>query len=163
MCTDSDHILPSPQKPDWFASPFVPSQLDRSKMSSAPTALSSQNVTLPFIPELYDPNFMDVLLPASVSTKPKSPKTEPAPKNAMVDALKSTAHQTLTQNAAMAYSSTLVATLDAFHGLTRFTFSQEVDKYLSKSWTEDQDITLRIIWNLRSIHDGKGENEVFYR
>lgn len=131
-------------------------------MASAP-ATSSQNVTLPFIAELYNPGYLDILLPSSGEAKSKSPVTEPAPRNAMVDALKSTAHQTLTENAAMAYSSTLVATLDAFHGLTRYTFSEQVDKYLSQSWAEDQDLTLRIIWNLRSIHDGKGENEVFYR
>jgi hypothetical protein len=136
-------------------------------MSSTPAAstiaTSSQNVTLPFIAELYNPNYLDILLPVSRNAKSNSPAPGPTPKNAMIDALKSTAHQTLTENAAMAYSSTLVATLDAFQGLTRYTFSKEVDKYLSSSWSEDQDMTLRIIWNLRSIHDGKGENEVFYR
>jgi hypothetical protein len=135
-------------------------------MTSAPAstaATASQNITLPFIPELYDNDYLQILLPVSPNVESKIPAPSAAPKNAMMEALKSTAHQTLTENAAMAYSSTLVATLDAFQGLTRYTFSQEVDKYLSKSWAEDQDITLRIIWNLRSIHDGKGENEVFYR
>ena len=32
-----------------------------------------------------------------------------------------------------------------------------------QAWAEDPDLTLKIIWNLRSIHDGKSEKEGFYR
>jgi hypothetical protein len=127
------------------------------------TSRSSQNITLPFISELYDDNFLDVLLPP---VSPKSESSLPTVKpiqNAMIDALQATAHHALTENNAMAYDSTLNATLDAFQGLTRYVFSSKVDAYLAKSWDENKDLTLRIIWNSRSIRDGKGENELFYR
>ncbi|PPQ86401.1 hypothetical protein CVT25_003581, partial [Psilocybe cyanescens] len=39
---------------------------------------------------------------------------------------------------------------------------QELEQTLSNSWNEDPAWILRIIWNLRSIHDGKGEKEAFY-
>jgi hypothetical protein len=137
-----------------------------SKMATTTTAASrpSQNITLPFISELYDDNFLDVLLPPSVSPKSESESSTVKPvQNAMIDALQATAHHALTENNAMAYDSTLNATLDAFQGLTRYVFSSQVDAYLAKSWDENKDLTLRIIWNSRSIHDGKGENELFYR
>jgi hypothetical protein len=34
---------------------------------------------------------------------------------------------------------------------------------LAKAWEEDPSLTLRIIWNTRSIHNGKGDKELFYR
>lgn len=63
---------------------------------------------------------------------------------------------------AEAYSSTGSATLDAFNGLNWWSF-QQINKALERAWAEDPALTLRIIWNMRSIHDGKGENELFYR
>lgn len=40
---------------------------------------------------------------------------------------------------------------------------KKVDRFLGSAWEEDPNLTLRIIWNTRSIHDGKGEKELFYR
>ncbi|KAJ7738156.1 hypothetical protein B0H16DRAFT_1664680 [Mycena metata] len=80
-----------------------------------------------------------------------------------MDALRLSNHRTRTENGAPAYDSTLSATLDAFSQLTRYSWSPEVETLLGKAWAEDPDLTLRIIWNLRSIHDGKAEKEVFYR
>ncbi|TFK68453.1 hypothetical protein BDN72DRAFT_841736 [Pluteus cervinus] len=128
---------------------------------------SSQIVTLPDIPELYNPNFLDVLLPPSsnpaddVTLTEASPPTNPM-MAALLDSAKEPLH-TLTANAAPALSSTLNDTLDAFNGLTRMAYSRQMSDDLAKSWKEDKQLTLRIIWNLRSIHDGKGEKEAFYR
>ncbi|TFK45139.1 hypothetical protein BDQ12DRAFT_718239 [Crucibulum laeve] len=134
--------------------------------STGPTsALSSQIVTLPEIPELYNPSFLDILLPASENTVEvdNDGAQTPTPGNTMMDALKSTAHQTFTQNVAMAYSSTLSATLDAFNGLPVHMPQAELDRLLRDAWREDPELTMRIIWNLRSIHDGKGDKVLFYR
>ncbi|KAJ7032560.1 hypothetical protein C8F04DRAFT_1107223 [Mycena alexandri] len=123
---------------------------------------SSQNVMLPAIPELFSPNFLDELIPpvpAPVKTEGPAPGTP----NGMMDALRLFSHRTRTENGAPAYDSTLSSTLDAFSELTRFSWSPQVETLLDKAWAEDPNLTLRIIWNLRSIHDGKAEKEVFYR
>ncbi|KAG1736398.1 uncharacterized protein EDB91DRAFT_1224725 [Suillus paluster] len=132
-------------------------------MAAPLAAASSQNVTLPAIPELTDPNFLDVLLPVAERAKPiKIAETSPAHPNAMMDALRSTAHQKLTENASPAFSSTLSTTLDAFQGIRPGVSGSSIDDYLSKAWAEDPALTLRIIWSLRSIHDGKADKELFY-
>ncbi|KAJ6600872.1 hypothetical protein B0H10DRAFT_2082511 [Mycena sp. CBHHK59/15] len=127
---------------------------------------SSQNVLLPEIPELFNPKFLDELIPAThkdhASPTPKVP-LRPVATNPMMGTLRQWAHRTYTENNAPAYSSTLSATLDAFQHLTRFAYGEKVGEYLEKAWAEDPDLTLRIVWNLRSIHDGKAEKEVFYR
>ncbi|KAG2142792.1 uncharacterized protein EDB93DRAFT_1105456 [Suillus bovinus] len=133
-------------------------------MTAPIAAASSQNVTLPAIPELTNPNFLDVLLP--VSEDATSPivisENPPADSNAMMDVLHSTAHHKLTENDSPAFSSTLSATLDAFNGIHPEVSRSAIDDYLLKAWAEDPALTLRIIWSLRSIHDGKGEKELFY-
>ncbi|KAN0094455.1 protein of unknown function (DUF2828) domain containing protein [Tylopilus felleus] len=68
-----------------------------------------------------------------------------------------------TENSAPAFSSTLVATLDAYLGLQTGIPVESVDRYIENAWAEDPDLTLRVIWSTRSIHDGKGEKELFYR
>ncbi|KAJ6512564.1 hypothetical protein C8R45DRAFT_1087716 [Mycena sanguinolenta] len=80
-----------------------------------------------------------------------------------MDALQQFSHRTQTQNSAPAYDSTSSPTLDAFNQLTRFSWGDRVGDLLDKAWTEDPSVTLKIIWNLRSIHDGKSEKEAFYR
>jgi hypothetical protein len=62
----------------------------------------------------------------------------------------------------MAFNSTGSATLDAFNFLNRWTY-EEVNERLEKAWNEDPSMALRLIWNIRSIHDGKSEKELFYR
>ena len=73
----------------------------------------------------------------------------------MMEALKSTTHQTFTDNAAPAYNSTLSATLDAFQALAPHAKGASVYEHLDKAWAEDPNLTLRMIWNTRSLHDGK--------
>ena len=96
-------------------SPFrlITTSMSTTSIQSSRAAATSQIVTLPPIPELFDPNFLDILLPAA--KVPPTPKGEaPAASNTMMDALRSTAHQTFTTNNAPTFSSTLVSTLDAY-------------------------------------------------
>jgi len=131
------------------------------------TSASSRPILLPEIAELHNPNFLDILLPAPVQSAQHAVQVDSeetsTSRNPMMDALKATIHQTFTANFAPAYSSTLSATLDAFTGLAPYTFGTQVGKYLDNAWKEDSDLTLRLIWNLRSIPDGKGDKELFYR
>ncbi|THH20486.1 hypothetical protein EW146_g888 [Bondarzewia mesenterica] len=131
-------------------------------ISTPPAAASSQDVTLPFISELYDPNFLDVLLPPRDCTAVVDVPVQDEPRNPLIDALKATSHRTYTENDSPAFNSTLSPTLDAFQELTRYASKDVVHEALSKAWAEDPDLTLRIIWNARSIHDGKSEKELFY-
>ncbi|KAJ7679294.1 hypothetical protein DFH06DRAFT_974655 [Mycena polygramma] len=80
-----------------------------------------------------------------------------------MDALQQFSHRTRTENYAPAYNSTLSPTLDAFQKLTQYSYGDQVGELLDKAWAEDPNLTLKIIWNLRSIHDGKSEKEGFYR
>ncbi|KAG2036676.1 hypothetical protein BDR03DRAFT_959148, partial [Suillus americanus] len=132
-------------------------------MTAPLAAASSQNVTLPAIPELTNPNFLDVLLPVSEDASPMMiTENSPAHSNAMMDALRSITHHKLTENYSPAFSSTLSATLDAFNGIRPGVSGSSIDDYLFKAWAEDPTLTLRTIWSLRSIHDGKSDKELFY-
>ncbi|EKM53550.1 uncharacterized protein PHACADRAFT_163867 [Phanerochaete carnosa HHB-10118-sp] len=72
-----------------------------------------------------------------------------------MDALKAAANRTLTENWDPAYKSTLSPTLDAFQSLRPGWFDSDLGDTLKKAWAVDPEVTLRIIWNSRSIHDGK--------
>ncbi|KAF8272763.1 hypothetical protein EI94DRAFT_1717335 [Lactarius quietus] len=129
---------------------------------SAPGPVStSQIVTLPYIPELFDSDFLNVLLPPR--STPDTIADVPQPENAFMNALKSVAHRKYTQNASPAFSSTLSHTLDAFQSLSIHMSQEQISIVMSKAWEEDPAIALRIIWNTRSIHDGKGDKWLFYK
>ncbi|KIJ35501.1 hypothetical protein M422DRAFT_61276 [Sphaerobolus stellatus SS14] len=78
-------------------------------------------------------------------------------------AMRQTANRMPTENNAAGFKSTLSPTLDAFFSLHQNTRLQEISVILDRSWEYDADNTLRIIWNLRSIHEGKSAREMFYR
>ena len=127
-------------------------------------AATSQNVTLPFISELQNPDFLDVLLPLKEAATSDSPSRDVViPHNPMIDALKETSNRTLTANGSPAFDSTGNSALDAFNVLRPFCDASDMTDHLARSWQDDPAFTLRIIWNLRSIHDGKGEKELFYK
>ena len=130
---------------------------------SSPAISSSQIVTLPHIPELFYPNFLDVLLPPRPALSTDADDGAPVPKNTFMDALKSVVHHKLTKNGAPAFNSTLSGTLDAFQSLSVDMNTRTFDGVLARAWAEDPALTLKIIWNTRSIHDGKGDKELFYR
>ncbi|KAK0459750.1 uncharacterized protein EV420DRAFT_1675583 [Desarmillaria tabescens] len=119
--------------------------------STSSVAATTQQVVLPDIPELYDPAFLDILLPKSALATEASSEPVATPTNPMMQALQETANQTLTEN--------MAPTLQALDGYQR----DNLAEVLSKSWAEDAPLTLHLIWQLRSVPDGKGEKEAFYR
>lgn len=128
--------------------------------------LTSQNVTLPQIPELFNPNFLDVLVPVSKAEDNLvvTMKVDDAlhfPTNSFIARLKSD-DRVYNTKSALALNSTGSAILDAFNFLDRWSYD-EVNRHLEKAWKEDPALALKLIWNLRSIHDGKNEKELFYR
>ncbi|KAF8911678.1 hypothetical protein CPB84DRAFT_1743043 [Gymnopilus junonius] len=139
-----------------------PMASNTTSVSTSMARTSTRNFLLPEIPELFKKDFLDILLPSANDAMQVESQAAPVSTNPMMDALKATTHQTYTENMAMAYSSTLSPTLDAFRGISRYTSGPEMARYLDSAWKEDPNLTLRIIWNLRSIHDGKGEKEAFY-
>jgi Domain of unknown function (DUF2828) len=135
-------------------------------MSTSVAATTSQIVTLPHIPELFDSNFLDILLPPAPTVDADvvdANANVPVPTNSFMTALKSVAHRKFTQNAAPAFGSTLCSTLDAFQSLSSQMAITRIHSVLTKAWKDDPALTLRIIWNTRSIHDGKGDKELFYK
>lgn len=141
----------------------MPSRPATRMVSTPAVAGTSQTVTLPLVEELCNSNFLDVLLPAAEATDVSMAPAGEASRNPMMDALKSTANQTLTWNGSPAFESTGSAMLDAFQHLNRYASWDIIDSCLSKAWEEDPALTLRLIWNTRSIHDGKSEKELFYQ
>lgn len=128
-------------------------------------ALTSQNVTLPQIPELFNPDFLDILVPVpNADNLVVTMNVNDAlhfPTNSFMARLRSD-DRAYNKNMVMAFNSTGSATLDAFNFLNRWTY-EEVNERLEKAWNEDPSMALRLIWNIRSIHDGKSEKELFYR
>ena len=145
--------------------PFAPSTTTSS--GSSPS-VSTRDVTVPALAELHDPNYLDRILPPPKTVPGPAPKIQeesgdPPKGSAFIAALHDTANRQLTQNMAAAYASTLVPTLDAFNGLSQATDVEDYERLLNRSWAEDPKTTVQIIFNLRSIHEGKSEREGFYR
>lgn len=143
--------------------PFAPSTTV--KPSTSPRD-SSKDVTVPALAELHDPMFLDKLLPAKPVAAPAAPKsaTEPPKQGAdFMAALNEVANRQYTENSAHAFASTLSPTVDAFNGLSQATDRADFEPLLRKSWEVDPLLTVKIIFNLRSIHEGKSEREGFYR
>lgn len=78
-------------------------------------------------------------------------------------ALKEEGNKARTWNNAPAFASTLNPVLDAFSTIDGNTPGADVHRLLRESWAESPEKTVRVIWNLRSIHDGKGSKMNFYR
>ena len=145
--------------------PFAPSTTAPS--ASSPN-MSTRNVTVPALDGLHDPNYLDRILPPPRTIPGPAPKSqevsgEPPQGSAFMAALNDQANRQLTQNMAAAYASTLLPTLDAFNGLSQATDVEDYERLLQRSWEEDPKTTVQIIFNLRSIHEGKSEREGFYR
>ncbi|KAF3933685.1 hypothetical protein ABW19_dt0201068 [Dactylella cylindrospora] len=126
----------------------------------------TQTVTIPHIPELYNPNFLDLLLPPPPPPSPQAnlnaPSTPP-PTNPLLSALKDTTNRVLTENFAPAYRSTNNPVLDAFHRPQQTVGLEALDALFTPAWELDPETTLRIIFYLRSIHEGKSNKRLFYR
>ena len=72
-------------------------------------------------------------------------------------------NMTLTTNNMPTYSSTLTPTLDLFNDLQSDISPAKLHDLLTQSWAMDPLETLKIIFQCRSIHLGKGEKDNFYR
>ena len=68
-----------------------------------------------------------------------------------------------TENRGIAHRSTNSALLDLFGELEKTISGPRLRELLESAWAEDSLATLKIIWNARSIHLGKGDKETFYR
>ena len=130
--------------------------------------MSTRDVTVPALDEMHNPNYLDCILPPPKVIQGPAPKQqegsgEPSKGSAFMAALRTAANRQLTQNMAAAYASTLLPTLDAFNGLSQATDIEDYERLLKRSWEDDPKTTVQIIFNLRSIHEGKSEREGFYR
>ncbi|KAJ7157576.1 hypothetical protein C8R43DRAFT_1234503 [Mycena crocata] len=76
---------------------------------------------------LFDPNFLDQLIPPAAL-----PVNPPPPQFNMMNALRQFSHRTRTANEAPAYASTLSVTLDAFQQLTGYSYGKKVGILLDK-------------------------------
>ena len=112
----------------------------------------SQICTLPPIPELLDPNFLWVLLPSE-------------DRQHSLDQLTSKPSEYLAASVNSDATGFRSSCYDAFRGLdARLPKSfHRLDTLLQASWLESPETTLKIIWHIRSIRDGKGQKELFYR
>ncbi|RKP06725.1 hypothetical protein THASP1DRAFT_18085 [Thamnocephalis sphaerospora] len=75
----------------------------------------------------------------------------------------STSNMTTTENGAATFTSTLSARLDFFFEVMAGCDSGRINVLLSKSWEEDALDTLKLIFQLRDIRDGKGDRKEFYQ
>ncbi|KMU86927.1 hypothetical protein CIHG_04866 [Coccidioides immitis H538.4] len=74
-------------------------------------------------------------------------------------------NRALTDNFGVTFASTESSLVDLFHSLDgewTETKQKELESLLDSSWKEDSLACLKIIWNARSIHLGKGNRHVFY-
>ncbi|KAI0470731.1 hypothetical protein GGR56DRAFT_143210 [Xylariaceae sp. FL0804] len=69
----------------------------------------------------------------------------------------------LTENHDLAYRSTTQPLLDLFAELEDVVSSRRLSKLLAAAWAEDPLMTLKLIYNARSIHIGKASRLTFYR
>src|SRR5258706_987943 len=144
--------------------PFAPSTTTPSVSSPRD---SKRDVTVPFLPELQDPNFLARLLPPPAVVRSVKPKVDAQPLQGaeFMAALTKVANRKRTTNHAPGFASTLDPTLDAFDGLSQQTNWNDIRPLttLRRSYEHDPVTTVKIIFNLRSIHEGKSEREGFYR
>ncbi|KAK4611916.1 hypothetical protein CLAFUW4_12817 [Fulvia fulva] len=68
----------------------------------------------------------------------------------------------LTENEDVAYRTT-DPLVDLFYELESVVSGSRLRQLLAKAWQHDSEMTLKIIWNARSIHLGKSNRQTFYR
>ncbi|KZT57445.1 hypothetical protein CALCODRAFT_496088 [Calocera cornea HHB12733] len=142
-------------------------------------AKSADSVLLPacVLSDLNDPFYIGKLRESSVTPSnlvSEGIKSAPgaSTSGSLAAALRSDSHKgllatgsdnrTRTTNGAGAFSSTKDAVLDAFFGLGQWSNGTEVHGRLTEAWAQDPDTTLRLIFNLRSIHEGKNARDLFF-
>ena len=90
-------------------------------------------------------------------------QAKPTPKRTELEASLAKENKMLGQNLDVAFKSTNSALLDLFTELEKAIANDRLKSLLDLAWKEDALATLKIVWNARSIHLGKGEQESFYK
>ena len=100
---------------------------------------------------IQDPDFKNLLFFDLNSTTPQvmDPKLNPL-------------NQTFTQNGANAYVSTGSGLVDFFYFTVSGVSQRKIHQLLDESWKEEPLKTLKIIFFIRDVRKGKGENSIFY-
>ncbi|KAI9248204.1 hypothetical protein BDA99DRAFT_525105, partial [Phascolomyces articulosus] len=128
------------------------------------------NAALPYFAALHDASLVEaevaglseavsldnlkIASPSSTSDKDKD--------NKFMNALQRIGNIQKTANNANALKSTEDACLDLYYQAGVSNDTKHVHQLLEKSWAQDPEVTLHIIWHVRSLHRGKGENNKFY-
>ncbi|KIR57185.1 hypothetical protein I315_00348 [Cryptococcus gattii Ru294] len=106
---------------------------------------------------------IDQLIPTrSQSTFTQSAEVPDISSHPFIEALKNIP-DTLTEKGALAHKTTDSPLVDLFFDLAPGIESDRLYKILEAAWTEDSLATLKIIFHSRSIHEGKGFKDGFYR
>ena len=81
----------------------------------------------------------------------------------LLNSLKSTSNKTLTENGAVAYSTTESNVVDFFAqaGAMRSRSEQDIVNLFNQSFNEDRLITLKLAYHFRDIRKGQGERRLF--
>lgn len=79
-----------------------------------------------------------------------------------IGALKMAGPDVLTENGENAFSTTSNANVDLFFSLVRNIEPSRLEELLTKSWTENKEITMKIISYIRDCRNGLGERALFY-
>ena len=90
-------------------------------------------------------------------------ETEPKSHLALETAKLKQQNQKFTENADVTNISTKSPLLDLFVELEKTIDPHRLETLLELAWQADALATLKIVWNARSIHLGKGEHDSFYR
>ncbi|KAI5857741.1 hypothetical protein BZA05DRAFT_330707 [Tricharina praecox] len=129
--------------------------------------MSTFPVELPYTPELfYDrASFREYIKTAPIVAK--EPPVEP-PKNTFMDALTKQdpllpENMMYTTKGALSYAQTGSALADVLASGDGRIPHEEFDQLLHAAWKEGAEDTLRLFWNVRSIHTGKANKYIFYR
>jgi hypothetical protein len=155
--------------------------------------MSSSGNKIPFLQELIvEPKFQKLLdecqtdpnLKLSTSTKIETSSSPPSKdaSNPLFNAIRSSqptilqvhgptinpsnqaeANLTLTENFGVTHATTEYAPLDLFHTFTSPIKPEDAEALLVKSWDVNPLETLKLIWNVRSVGEGKGEAQTFFR
>ncbi|TGZ84567.1 hypothetical protein EX30DRAFT_337079 [Ascodesmis nigricans] len=123
---------------------------------------STHPILVPFAEELfYDvPSFNEYIasLPIPATPRPKKTPEEVAEKLDEMDLVPA-----CTENNDVTNLTAGEPLVDLFNDLTRNVSSQQLNELLHNAWEKDPLMTLKLIWNARSIHVGKSERMLWYR
>ncbi|WRT69243.1 uncharacterized protein IL334_006227 [Kwoniella shivajii] len=107
-------------------------------------------------------SLINTLIPLHPPASPSAPKASPSPTAPFISALKK-APDTVTEKGAEAHASTNSPLVDLFSDFTPGIGAEKLCELLEKAWKEDSLATLKIVYQARSIHQGKGWKDGFYR